>query len=125
MSAFQFSRWQATRWERVREEGNQFRYYELALQQDIFGEWEVIRMWGRIGQKGGACARRVWPTYEDAHDDFVAETQRRVRRHYLLRDIERRKGSLVGPGSVAHTVQAMRDALTDRLTFGRTLPDID
>lgn len=70
MSSFQFNLWRTTRWEKVRGADNQYRYYELALQQDIFGEWEVVRRWGRIGQRGGTSARRVWPCYEDAHADF-------------------------------------------------------
>lgn len=41
MSYFQFNLRHATRWEKVRGADNQYRYYELALQQDIFGEWEV------------------------------------------------------------------------------------
>jgi predicted DNA-binding WGR domain protein len=31
---------------------NMARYYRLDVQPDLFGEWGVIREWGRIGQPG-------------------------------------------------------------------------
>jgi predicted DNA-binding WGR domain protein len=31
---------------------NMRRFYRLALQPDLFGDWGVVREWGRIGQAG-------------------------------------------------------------------------
>jgi len=31
---------------------NMSRYYRLDVQPDLFGEWGVVREWGRIGQPG-------------------------------------------------------------------------
>ena len=31
---------------------NMARYYRLDVQPDLFGEWGVVREWGRIGQPG-------------------------------------------------------------------------
>jgi len=108
MSLFQVILWRSSRWERVHAFANEYRYYELTLQQDIFGEWEVVRTWGRIGQRGGSSARRVWLSYDEAHADFADEVRRRERRRYTLRNVERRGNVFVGPGSVAYTVHAMR-----------------
>jgi predicted DNA-binding WGR domain protein len=32
---------------------NVFRFYHLSIQPNLFGEWSLIRTWGRIGQPGG------------------------------------------------------------------------
>ena len=37
---------------RVDPAGNMHRYYRLDVQPDLFGEWCVIREWGRIGRLG-------------------------------------------------------------------------
>jgi len=29
------------------------RYYEALLQQNLFGDWEVLRLWGGIGSRQG------------------------------------------------------------------------
>lgn len=31
---------------------NQYRYYLLDVQPHLFGEWSLIREWGRIGRPG-------------------------------------------------------------------------
>ena len=37
---------------RIDHEQNMHRYYRLDVQPDLFGEWGVVREWGRIGQAG-------------------------------------------------------------------------
>ena len=33
-------------------ERNRRRFYAMSVQRDLFGEWELIREWGRIGRAG-------------------------------------------------------------------------
>ena len=37
---------------RIDHARNMSRYYRLDVQPDLFGEWGVVREWGRIGQAG-------------------------------------------------------------------------
>ena len=37
---------------RIDHEQNMHRYYRLDVQPDLFGEWALVREWGRIGQAG-------------------------------------------------------------------------
>ena len=37
---------------RVDPDRNMSRYYRLDVQPDLFGQWDLIREWGRIGQPG-------------------------------------------------------------------------
>ena len=59
------------------------RYYFLQVQRDLFGEWELLKVWG------GRRSRRVrHQVVCVAHEDqalglFQRECQRRARRGYL------------------------------------------
>lgn len=33
-------------------EENQFRFYKLSISPALFGEWSLVREWGRIGSAG-------------------------------------------------------------------------
>jgi predicted DNA-binding WGR domain protein len=37
---------------RINPAQNMARYYRLDVQPDLFGEWGLVREWGRIGQPG-------------------------------------------------------------------------
>ena len=37
------------RFERVAPDRNRYREYSIAISRDLFGEWAVVRSWGRIG----------------------------------------------------------------------------
>jgi predicted DNA-binding WGR domain protein len=61
---------------------NLHRYYRLDVQPDLFGEWCVVREWGRIGQSG-QMRSTPFPTPVEA---AALEKQRRAkeRRGYGL-----------------------------------------
>ena len=50
---YDLSRWWCETWQKVQPDAVPpvYRYYRLCLQQDLWGQWELIRCWGRIGQK--------------------------------------------------------------------------
>jgi predicted DNA-binding WGR domain protein len=56
---------------------NLHRYYRLDVQRDLFGEWCLIREWGRIGQRGGQS--RTVPFTTPAEAQAALERQRRVK----------------------------------------------
>ena len=66
------------RLERRVPEENRYRFYLLRLAPTLFGEWSLIREWGRIGQQG----RMVLDTFatldgaEAVLEDKKAEKQR-------------------------------------------------
>jgi predicted DNA-binding WGR domain protein len=50
---------------RVDPKRNMNRYYRLDVQPDLFGEWGLIREWGRIGQPG-QMTLELYPTAAQA-----------------------------------------------------------
>lgn len=58
------------------------RYYRLDVQPDLFGEWCLMREWGRIGQPGQA--RSVpYPTPQEASAALEKQRSVKERRGYL------------------------------------------
>jgi hypothetical protein len=59
------------------------RGYEAHVPRDLFGQWQVVRVWGGVGRAHGAC--RCDPVSDPlAGHQAVAEiARRRVRRGYL------------------------------------------
>lgn len=59
------------------------RYYEIRVMQDLFGHWEVLRTWGRIGAALGTSMR------EQVNDEVAigqavdAVIKKRAQRGYL------------------------------------------
>lgn len=43
---------------------NLHRYYRVTVVPTLFGEWAMVREWGRIGRRGGRM--ECWFTEEDA-----------------------------------------------------------
>jgi predicted DNA-binding WGR domain protein len=59
-------------------ERNLHRFYMLSLERNLFGEWSVIRHWGRIGAYGQQ--RTSWHDSLASAEDFFARTLREKRR---------------------------------------------
>lgn len=53
---------------------NMARFYALSVERDLFGDWCLIRRWGRIGQWGRTRAERF------ADRDGAEEAQARAAR---------------------------------------------
>ena len=60
------------------------RYYVLRVQQDLFGDWELIKSWG--GRSSSRGRSQVVPTSSavDAIAALSKESKRRARRGYRL-----------------------------------------
>lgn len=65
---------------RTRLDLNVARFYGLGLEKSLFGEFLVIRVWGRIGNLGRSLTERF---------NLEAEAEQRVQR---LAAIKRRRG---------------------------------
>ena len=61
---------------------NMARFYVLDLQPTLFGEWALLKEWGRIG-RGGQCRCAVFPSRAEAEAALVRELRRRERRSYV------------------------------------------
>ncbi|MHB8236215.1 MAG: WGR domain-containing protein [Acidithiobacillus ferrivorans] len=48
---YDMDRWWVREWQKIQPEKDLYRYYRLTLQQNLWGEWELIKSWGRIGQR--------------------------------------------------------------------------
>ena len=62
-------------------EQNRARYYHLDIQPDFFGNWCLIREWGRIGHAGKVLSRS-YPTIAEAERAFGRQQRRKERRGY-------------------------------------------
>ncbi|WP_410500817.1 WGR domain-containing protein [Chroococcidiopsis sp. SAG 2025] len=72
------SQWCFLAWKR------EHRYYRAELRQDLFGNWIVMKMWGRIGSRLGGMKETLCRTYEEADSCFQTAVRRRERRGYTL-----------------------------------------
>jgi predicted DNA-binding WGR domain protein len=69
---------------RVDPARNMCRFYWLAVQRDLFGQWCLIREWGRIGSAGQV--RTVpYATAAQAHEALAAQRRVKERRGYWVR----------------------------------------
>ncbi|CAI8982354.1 WGR domain-containing protein [Methylocaldum szegediense] len=64
------------RWEK------ETRYYEIHLQQDLWGSWVLTRIWGRRGSPMGQVRRAPFECYAEAMKQLTAVQSQRKRRGY-------------------------------------------
>ena len=62
-------------------EKNQLRFYCLDLQPTLFGEWSVVREWGRIGRQGRVVVD-TFASYAEASSRFEQKATQKGRRGY-------------------------------------------
>jgi predicted DNA-binding WGR domain protein len=68
---------------KIDPEQNMARFYVLHVQPTLFGEFALVREWGRIG--GGSRRRSVFYSSEtEAKAAFDREFKRRQRRNYVM-----------------------------------------
>lgn len=64
----------------VDPEANRFRFYRMAVSRDLFGDWVLVRQWGRFGTWG-----------RQALEPFPSEGAARVAMALVMR-AKRRRG---------------------------------
>lgn len=62
---------------------NVARFYQLAVLPNLFGEWTLVREWGRIGQ-GGRIRLDCFTTQEQALAALLALEDRKRQRGYWV-----------------------------------------
>ncbi len=65
-----------SRWER------DTRYYELRLQQDLWGDWVLTRVWGGKGTALGQIRRELCPSYAGGVSLYASSIRVREQRGY-------------------------------------------
>lgn len=59
---------------------NMQRFYTVDIQPTLFGEWSLLRFWGRLDRPGGQSHFRTFPTLsaaQQARDGLLREKQRK------------------------------------------------
>ncbi|WP_313292044.1 WGR domain-containing protein [Rhizobium rhizoryzae] len=69
---------------RVDSEQNMARFYRMSLQPTLFGEWAVVREWGRIG-RGGQVKAVAFATEAEADTALRALSTTKLRKGYSCR----------------------------------------
>lgn len=60
---------------------NKRRFYALSVQRTLFGEWALVREWGRIGLSG-QLRSDLYPSAGPAIDALIELTRQKARRGY-------------------------------------------
>jgi len=60
---------------------NMARFYVLDVQPTLFGEWALLKEWGRIG-RGGQSRRATFGQRDEAESALAREYKKRVGRGY-------------------------------------------
>ena len=68
---------------RIEAEKNMRRFYRLDMQPTLFGEYALVREWGRIG-RGGQVRSTPYPTEQQAIDALALTMAKKVRRSYTI-----------------------------------------
>jgi predicted DNA-binding WGR domain protein len=66
---------------RIDSQKHMHRYYRLAVQPDLFGQWCLLREWGRIGSSG-QMRQVLFPTRQEAEAALDKQRRAKVRRGY-------------------------------------------
>jgi predicted DNA-binding WGR domain protein len=65
---------------------NMRRFYAVNVVPTLFGEWQVMREWGRIGQ-GGTLRICTYPAQDEAEKAQARSISRKVRRGYAIKSL--------------------------------------
>lgn len=74
--------------ERIDATRNMMRFYRLDVQLTLFGEWALVKEWGRIGS-GGTVRSAVFDSEEAAEAAMVRQRRAKERRGYRTYSIRR------------------------------------
>lgn len=58
------------------------RHYSCEVKQNLFGQWIVLRRWGRVSAKQGQSLELPCENYEDGLEMLSAVEKRREKRGY-------------------------------------------
>lgn len=70
------------RLEKINPEERQKRFYVMNVTRNLFGEWCLIREWGRIGSAGGQRLINYAESREDAEAKMAKLISQKNRRGY-------------------------------------------
>ncbi|MGB5915069.1 MAG: WGR domain-containing protein [Phormidesmis sp.] len=73
---YQLDRWKRQDWRKGT------RHYSCEVRQNLFGQWVVLRRWGRVSAFQGQSREQVCALYEESLDIFETVVQRRAKRGY-------------------------------------------
>lgn len=77
-----------THLEKIAPSQNQFRFYSVSVVLNLFGEWAVVREWGRIGSRGGQRRIEWHASYKSAVEVLAGIKQGKERRGYVARPVQ-------------------------------------
>ena len=63
---------------------NMLRFYALQVTSNLFGEWCLLRVWGRIGRRGQMRTEYFW-TQDEAQDALWEAENRKRKCGYLAK----------------------------------------
>ena len=58
------------------------RYYMSSLQQDMFGDWVLIKYWGSSNNRVGRIKKECCESYHEGCNKLVLLNKRRIQRGY-------------------------------------------
>ena len=67
---------------KIDHDANQYRYYCLRVDPDLFGRWSLFRQWGRLDTNGGAVRVESFESEVEAMSGLVKITQQKQKRGY-------------------------------------------
>jgi WGR domain len=75
-TSYNLNLWQEKNWQR------ETRYYKAAITQDLFGNWIILRAWGRVKSRLGRTLALPVASYEDALTQLEQIHKKRLGRGY-------------------------------------------
>ncbi|VEP17779.1 WGR domain [Hyella patelloides LEGE 07179] len=78
MTTYNLHLWKSASWKK------ETRYYNCQLQQNLFGDWIIVRSWGAQSSKRGRTMEQVCDSYTSACSAFQGVAKRRIAREYQL-----------------------------------------
>jgi predicted DNA-binding WGR domain protein len=67
---------------KIDSNANQYRYYSLRIDPDLFGRWSLFRQWGRLDYEGGSVRIDSFENEEEAMTRLAKITKQKLRRGY-------------------------------------------
>ena len=69
---------------KVDPEQSKHRWYAIAWGPTLFGNWAVVRSWGRIGTSWAQCKSEIFEDDDAARAEAEEQTRKRLKRGYRL-----------------------------------------